>query len=310
MKKEYMILVAVIVCLSAYLFFHNEGQDNYKLPEIEKIDTAKVSSLVIEKQDRSVSLMRQKDFWSVTDNDYPADASMVDVLLDNLKMFKLTTLISQKSDLKRYHLDDDNRIKVIVFKKGKPDFTFSIGKEAPTGNHTFVMIDEDKNIYHAKGSFALDFDQDADAFRDRKFFEVKAEAVKRLNVVKNKLSRTVISKEDKNTKGEAQTSWQLSDGKPADKQKIDSFIASVSYLKCDLYPESISKKDVEKVKPICTIEIETQEKIFLNLYKFSDSTKTYGISSMNDYVFALSDFDAKEIIKSIDTFLGIEVKEK
>lgn len=310
MKKEYLILTALIVCLSAYLFFRSEGKDHYTLPELEKIEAVKVSKILIEKKGESFSLNRADKSWTVSKDAYPADSSMVDTMLDTLSRFKLTTLVSQKSDLKRYHLDPENRILVIVSHKGQQDFKFTIGKEAPTGNHTFVMIAGDKNIYHASGSFNFDFDQDVESLRDKMVFKVTSGAVKKARVTKEKTAKVVIAKEAKDDKGKVTKIWQTDDGKKVDKQKMDSFLASLSYLKCDTYPQTLSKKDLNDKKPFCTITIDGQETKSLRLFKLKDDDTVHGISTMNEYLFTFSDYDAKQIIENIDKFLGIKKEDQ
>jgi hypothetical protein len=313
MKKEYLILTMLILCLSAYLFFHNENQDHYQLPDLKKVNAKAISSIKIDRKGESMILKKKGDSWLVSENGFPADTSMVDVLLDTLRTFELTTLISQKSDLMRYQLDADNRIHVTVFQKEKPFFEFSIGKPAPTGNHTFVMVEGDKNIYHAKGSFTLDFDQEEAAFRDKKIFEVKPDAVTKVTVKKGRFAKTIEAVKKENDNGKIETRWQTESGKPFDKKQVDSFLASVSYLKCDTYQDEPSKTDLENQKPMGTITIDAKnakKSLSLKLYQTEDGTRTYGTSSMNDYAFAFNRFDINKITKSMDAFLGIPKTDK
>ncbi|MCP4671126.1 MAG: DUF4340 domain-containing protein, partial [Desulfobacula sp.] len=83
------------------------------------------------------------------------------------KTFKLTALVSQKSDLQRYELDEKKSIHVKLLEKEKTIFEFTMGKSAPSFNHTFAMIAGDKNIYHAKGSFRADFNKTVDEFKEK-----------------------------------------------------------------------------------------------------------------------------------------------
>lgn len=310
MKKEYLILAALIICLSAYLFFRNEGRDNYTLPETPKIDAQQVTAVLIEKKDQQIRLSKKDKTWVVSDNAYPADKSTVDSMLDSISRFKLTTLVSQKSDLKRYQLDPENRIQVTASVNGKETFTFTIGKEAPTGNHTFVMIASDTNIYHAAGSFGYDFDQDIESLRDKMVLRVTAPAVKQVSVSKDSISKTVIAKEEKDDKGKTTTRWSDQDDKPVAKTMVDGFIASLSYLKCDTYPQTQTKNEFNDKTPMLVIDVAEQEKKTLRLYKGDDDKTVYGISSMNDYLFTFSEYDAQQIIDSVDQFLGIEKKEE
>jgi hypothetical protein len=175
MKKEYLILVALILILGAYLLFHKENKNNYVLPKIAKIDISKITGLVIAKIQIPIEFTKKEGTWVITDKEYPADSSSVENMLDTLKTLKLSALVSEKEDLKRYELDDENVILVKAMNGQKIVFEFTIGKTAPSFNHTFVKLTSDKNIYQANGSFRAYFDKTLEDFRDKKVLEVKEE---------------------------------------------------------------------------------------------------------------------------------------
>ena len=310
MKKEYLILIALILIFSAYLLVHKENKDNYTLPEIEKIDVSKITGLIIDKKPESIKFTKKGKNWLLTDKEYPADSSSVENMLDTFKTLKLSALVSQKTDLKRYQLDDQNRIRVKVMEGAKAIFEFSMGKTAPTFNHTFVMLVNDHNIYHANGSFRSYFDKTVEDFRDKKVLEFKKESIKRFTVKKDGLSKTLVSKEE--TKGKEKTSvtWSFEDGTPADKEAVLNFLSSVSFLKCENFLDSPAKKSYEKEKPLCEIRLENKGGIQLTLFKGKKEDNLIGISSMNRYAFALSQFNGKEIVSNIEKLLGITKKEK
>jgi hypothetical protein len=169
MKKEYLILIAIIVFASSYLFLHKENQDNYKLPEIKTIDAAKITGIIIQKSKETINFTKKNDKWLLSDSDkeFPANSSFVKDMFDAVKTFKLTALVSRKSDLQKYELDQKKRINVQLSENNKTVFEFTIGKPAPSFNHTFVMIANDKNIYHANGSLKSDFDKTLDEFKEK-----------------------------------------------------------------------------------------------------------------------------------------------
>ena len=309
MKKEYIILTVLIVLLSAYLFFKKENADNYTLPAIEKVDAGAVTAVEIEKKNQpKIRLTRKDKTWTIAQDAFPADMNRVQTMLDTLKTFNLTALVSQKADTYRYLLDEQERIKVCYFIKDKEVFSFFVGKDVPTFNHTFVMLASDPNVYHAEGSFRRDFEHDVDGLRDKKILSISGKEVKQLSVSKDKLSKTVTATTSK-TEGEAQErSWKVPGGKPVDKKTVDSFLALFSFLKCDTYPLDLSKAGLEKQTPVYTVQIEAKKPVVLKLYKAGETKKWQGTSSMNDYAFLLNDFDAKKITQAIDTFLGIKKK--
>lgn len=165
MKKEYLILIGVIVLACVYLFTREESRDHYTLPEIEKIDTSQLTSILITKENETIFFQKENSEWTVTEEKLPTDRGSVQDMLDTVKTFKLTTLVSQKKDFQRYELDDKKRV-LVEFKKGtKTIFKMTIGKLAPGFNHTFVMVNDDTNIYHANGSFRGHFNRSADDFK-------------------------------------------------------------------------------------------------------------------------------------------------
>lgn len=314
MKKEYIILVVLIAGLSAYLMFHKESQDNYTLPTIEKIDTADVTSIEIKRQDQITRFTKTGDAWTMTEKKYPVDKALIAVMLDTIKAFKLTALVSQKSDLKRYDLYPEKQIQVNVFKGKKSLFEFNVGKEAPTYNHTFVMIKDDPNVYHASGSFKADFNKEPGDYRDKVILQVKEQAVKKFTVTKNQKSKTLVLNETKDDAGKTHRAWNFTDDASedilADSKKISSFLSSISFLKCDTYVEGKTPKNVERLTPSHALEIEADQTLTFKVYALPGKEQMYGTSSMNDYLFTLSEFDAKQILSGMDELLGEKSEDK
>ncbi|MCK5164625.1 MAG: DUF4340 domain-containing protein [Desulfobacula sp.] len=310
MKKEYLILIALILIFSAYLVLHKENKDHYTLPEIEKIDISKITGLVIDKKEGSIKFTKQEKNWVLTDKEYLADSPSVENMLDTLKTLKLSALVSQKGDLKRYELDDETRIRLKISEDEKTIFEFTVGKTAPTFNHTFVMLAKDKNIYYATGSFRSYFDKSVEDFRNKKVVEFKEESIKQLTIEKDGLSKTLISKEQKKDEKKVFLTWSSDDGTSVDKEEVSTLLSSVSFLECEKYLDSPAKNDLEKEKPLCKIHLENKGDIELTLYKTGKEDIIKGISSMNEYAFELSQFNSNEIISNIEKLLGITKEEE
>ncbi|OGR24305.1 MAG: hypothetical protein A2277_01945 [Desulfobacterales bacterium RIFOXYA12_FULL_46_15] len=310
MKKEYLILIVLILLFSAYLFLHKENKNTYTLPEIKTIDTAQVTGLILEKKDRTVQFTQKEKQWVLTDKEYPADPALVETMLNTLKTLKLSALVSEKQDLKRYELDDENRVLVKAMKNDETVFEFSLGKTAPTRNHTFVMIKEDKNIYHAGGDLKSHFDRTAEDFRDKKVLEFKDGSLKKVTLEKDGKSKTLISKEGKKDKEKTETVWSSEDGVSVDHKAVTELLSTLAFLKCQKYPDSPARTDLEKDKPLCKIILENEANLELILFKGDTEEKINGISSMNNYVFELSRFNGEQIISDVEKLLGIQKDEK
>ena len=314
MKKEYLILIVLILLFSAYLFLHKENKDNYALPEIKKIDASQVTSLILEKKEGVIKFTRKDKQWFLTDKEYPADQALVDSMLDTLRTLKLSALVSEKQDLKRYELNDENRILVKAMKEEDSVFEFVVGKTAPTQNHSFVMIKNDKNIYQANGNLKSNFDRMVEDFRDKKVMEFKEASLKKVTLEKDGKSRTLIpqevKKETEKDKGKTMAIWTSEDGASVDNQAVSTLLSTLTFLKCQKYLDSLTKAELEKTAPLCKITFENEGSLELILFQGDNEDKINGISSMNGYAFELSRFNGREINSTIDKLLGIQRTEK
>jgi hypothetical protein len=318
MKKEYLILILLILLFSAYLFLHKENRDHYTLPEISAIDPSQLTGLVLEKKDGAIRFARKDKQWVLTDKEYPADAASVQTMLDALKTLKLSTVVSEKQDVKRYELDDDHRIIVKALKGEESVFEFTLGKTAPTQNHTFVMLKDDKNIYHANGNLKPNFDKTLEDFRDKKVLEFKEASLKRIMLETGGKSKTLIpreeaseeKKEEAPDKEKSSVTWASEDGTPIDHEGLANLLSTLSSLQCQQYLESTDKTGLEKSKPLGRIVLETETRLELMLFKGDQEEQVNGISSMNGYAFELSRFNGKEILSNMEQLLGIQKETK
>ncbi len=308
MKKEYLILIFIILMLSAYLLLHKENKDNYTLPVIEKIDISKITEIRLDKEPESILFAKKNGQWVLTKKEYAADLRSIENMLDAFKTFKLTALVSQKGNLNRYELDEKKHIHVTVTDGARTVFEFTMGKTAPTFNHTFVMLADDSSIYHANGSFRSYFDKTADDFRDKKVLEFKEKSIRQFTIKKDGLSKTLISKQEKKDKDAPAVLWRYTDGSSADKETIGSLLSATAFLECDAYLKPNDKNDLLKKAPLCELKLENEKTVSLSLFKADTEDKLFGVSSMSDDAFSISQYTGKEIITHIEKLLGIETQ--
>ena len=308
MKKEFLILIAVIIMAGGYLFLHKEDQNTVKLPEIQKIDTSKITEMIIESSLGSIQFTKKEDNWVLTEKAFPADAASIQNMMDTFKSFRLTALVSEKTDLQRYELDKKQRVNVKLLENNSSFFELSIGKTAPSYNHTFVMINGNKNIYHANGSFRSDFKKALDDFRDKKVFQFKEKSIKKISIDKDLNEKTVVAQEKKNKQNNTSISWVAEDGTSIDRQAVSGLLSKLSFLECERYAEDLKKEDLKNKKKLFAIHLENSDRMELILYKSKKQEAFIGTSSMSDYIFYLSQFNGKEITEEINKILGIETE--
>ena len=85
LKKEYVVLAAVIMALLSYLSLRQSDRTHYKLPELPEVAADQISRLEIKTADASIVLNKKDNKWFVGPKDYPADAGKVSEMLNVVK---------------------------------------------------------------------------------------------------------------------------------------------------------------------------------------------------------------------------------
>jgi len=318
MKKEYLILVLLIFALSAYLVFKKDNQQNYTLPEPVKIEKGEIDQLIITQKKTSIELTKEKDTWGVSDKKldkkldkkYTADMSAVNKLLDVTRNLKVSGLISESRDISRYELDDDHFIEVKAFKGEELLLSFKIGKTAPSGNHTFIMLAGDTRIYQADQNFKNDFNTSVETLRDKQVLTFKEEGIKQITIEKGGMSKILTAVPSKDDTKKTFVSWKFEDGSSPEKEALTNLISSLSFLTCERFSDSLSRENLEKESPLLKIILENKPPIVLNLFDRNNEDTLVGTSSMTPYPFVLESYKGKDILSYADKLAGLEKEEK
>jgi len=324
LKKEYIILGLVILALVLYLVFHKTDRALYQLPALPEVAGKDIDRLDIKLADRSVELNKKDNRWRIAPADYLAETSQVDGMLDALEELMLTALVSESKSYARYDLSDDRKITVTAWDGDTEKRRIDIGKAAPTYQHTFVLLTDDPNIYHASGNFRSKFDKTVEKLRDKTVLSFEKKQVQSLRVTKGDKTRTfalstpsvdiAADQEKDNAEGSAPSSgpgmeWMTEDNEKADESTIDSLLTQLERMKCDAYQDNETKDDLGKAP--CRIELGGATARVLALYDKGEGEESRhpAASSDNDYPFYLSDYQGKNILEKIDKLLGIEESE-
>jgi hypothetical protein len=308
-KREYAILLVVIVALGLYLFFRSTDRTSYSLPEIPKLKTQDLTKIEISKEGHTATLTRQDGKWRVSPGDYPADTRLVDRILEDLAALKVTALVSETQNYARYDLDDSHQIRVTAYQDGKVVRAFQIGKAADTMRHTHIILADDANVYHAQGNFRNDFDQSVENLRDKTVLAFKPDEVTELLIqtADNALTITKTEppqpvketgspsdKSEENTPPMAPT-WQISNGQTVDNESVAGLLKDLAGLKCRAYLTDHAKTDFSK--PTYLIRIQSGETSTLEIFAPPDenASEVPARSSLRSDPFTLSDFDLDPI---------------
>ena len=316
LKKEFLILAAVIIGLSIYLVARKQDRALYELPQLPSVSGSEITRIEIMGPEAKLELNKVDGKWTVGSEKFPAAESQVRPMIDTIEKLSLTELISTSGDLARYDLTEDKTIHIKAWIGDSLKREFEIGKTAPSFRHTFVRISGNPNVYNARDNFRSKFDQQMTDLRDKQVLSFPASEIRQVQLTKGtdslQLERKEAAFETKDAQPtkdtetapvKAELVWQTADGKKADQAQIDSLLSTLSQLSCDSYVTDRKKEDFST--PIFAIRINGTQQYELAIFdKLStDSDKFPAISSHNDYPFYLAEWQTKNLMPEFQELL-------
>ena len=313
MKKEYLILAAVIVGLSIYLFARKTDRALYELPQLPEVSGKKISKIEISGPEGKMVLNRADEDWSIGPQKYPASKNKVEQMIDTIEDLTLTALISESKDYIRYDLSDDKKVSVKAWTGDSLSREFEVGKTAPSFQHTFVKLAGDAKVYHARDNFRNKFDQSLNDLRDKSVLSFAVNDIQEVNLTRGSESLMFSRKEastDKKSDSEtadkkqppkkAEMAWQTADGRKADQAKLDRLVSTLAQLNCEEFIDNRKKEDFSD--PIFTIQVKGTQDYTLSIFaKLKEDADNYpAISSQNEYVFLLAGWRADSLMPKFD----------
>jgi hypothetical protein len=334
-KKEYIILIALIIVLLLYLVLKRTDRIHYDLPELTPIDVSTLTRIEIIKPDGTITLVKKDTGWLIDPKGYPTDENKITSITDVVKNLQLTELASRSKNYTLYDLGEDKLIRVKAYQGDRVVREFSIGKTTPTNNHTFVKLEENDNVYNAAQAFRRHFETKPGDLRDKVVMKLDKNEISEIELTGKENEKFLFTKtakpvekptekpaepsnDKKDEKAEvkdtteppAESIWAMADGKEGNKSELDSLLNQLDDLKCD---EFIEDKTVDDFKdPIFTIRLKGKKDYTLSIYeKFEkkaegseSSVEVYPVvSSENPYPFTLGKYAADRLMKKKEDLL-------
>lgn len=326
MKKEYIILILVIVALGAYLALRSTDRTHYELPDLPQLESAKIDRVLITTTDSTIELVKKDADWFLEPQGYKADGIKVTNMVNAAAGLKITALVSEAASYQRYDLNDEAKINVQIFEGGKKQREFDLGKSAPTYQHTFARLADNPNIYHAQGTLKNTFDQSVEDLRDKTVLSIDKDAVttihlqkgeKTLTAVKAEIAAETESQSEEKEAADSKTTppappevqWQNDRGQEVDKAIVERMLTGTAKLQCEAYMDDAAKEKLQApvwALTLTTASGDTTLSVFAPAEK--DAYQIPARSSASPYGFLLSKSKAETLEKDMNRLLGIETK--
>jgi hypothetical protein len=310
LKKEYIILLLIIIALSVYLFTRNTDRTHYQLPEPAGLESGNITKIEISKEGGTIILKKRDNQWYLEPQGYLADTNKVNSMLSVFETLSLAALVSESKDYQRYDLHPAKRITAKAWQKDALVRNLDIGKAASSFRHTFVKLGDDSRVFQATDNFRSKFEQTQDDLRDRGVLSFKAGDIQTIQITKDQASVELVrhevpiepaasqtDKPDAPPPAAAKFEWQDRSGKKVDDQNLNRLLTTLGSLKCARYIDDRKKESFSKPIYVVTLKgaQEHQLDIFAKLEK--DAENYPAVSSGSDYPFLLSDNQVQQIMK-------------
>jgi hypothetical protein len=318
-KKEYLILIALIVVLGLYLGLRTRDRTHFELPRPAAQESGALDRLVIARPEGTLELVKKETHWVIEPQGYRADTITIKNMLNQLADLTVTDLVSESESYERYDLNSEKRINVQSFAGGQKTLEFDIGRPAATYQHTFIKLEGDPNVYHARGSLKNTFDQTTENVRDKVVLAFERSDVTAVEIRKGEKS-AILSKVDPTAQDpskvqdqaeqaeaqipDAQTGWLAEGDRKIDQAVMEQLLSAMSQLKCEGYLE----QPVEAPAPawVLTFKADQQAHSLTLFPKAQGGNRFAAKSSGTPYEFWLPEARVKVFEEQIDHLLGVE----
>jgi len=317
-KKEYIILIALIAIVSFYLFQKKTDKTNYQLPKIAKVQEIDITKLEIKGPEGTIVLNKKDGAWIIGSQQYLADSKKVKKILETISGFTLTALVSESKNYERYDLHDKKKISLKAWAGDELKSEFDVGKGASTYRHTFVKISQDDRVFHAQDNFRSRLDYTLDDLRDKKILAFSKDSISEIRFVEGKntklYTKKKIQKESKNSDKKnddkasddkatedqsAKTLWKTQGDEKVDQGKINGLLNTLSSLECDKFIEDKKKENFKNPQFVISLKGDKQYSLSIFAKSKDEEDKYPAISSQSDYPFMLSKWEADDILEKL-----------
>jgi hypothetical protein len=306
MKKEILILGAVIAALTVYLYQRSEDRTQYTLPTLAPVAAADIDKIQMTRGAETVVLVRQDGRWRIDPPGYPVDRRLAQEMLDTLSGLTLTALVSESKNYALYELDDAQKVNVKAWQGDQLKRDVDVGKAAPSFRHTFVRLAGDERVFHGRDNFSFRFRTRIEDLRDKTVLAFNRSDIQEIRITRNGNALTLVPgpapAETPPTGPAPANAWQSSDGRPANSAAIEALLAELANLQADAFIDDRDKTHF--TQPVFSIALKGSQAHSLDLFAPAggDPKDHPAVSSGSDYPFSLSEDHAQRIMKAPEAF--------
>lgn len=304
-RNELIILGIVIVALAAYVMLRHRGEVHYELPRLKPVAVEKPDRITIEKGDRTVTLNRTDDKWTIQSTGYRADRAKVEKIVNGLADLSITALAGAEGGLSRYELDDETRITVKAYAGDDLLRDIRIGKAAASYRHTFIQLPDDERVYHGSGNIRSSFDVDAEQLRSKQVLIFDRTAVTRLELSTGNSRLEMVRNTgqlDVNDTTAKPVMWTDGNGNKLDATRVDTLLNDLETMQCDTFLEPDDGSVSNEPHLVIMIHDGREHRLALFSPQNEGEEKWPGTSSTCETPFTIPEWKAEQLTKDFASY--------
>jgi len=309
-RKEVIIICTVIILLAGYLVLHNSNSVNYRLPVIKALKQKDIASIEISVSNTILVLSNNNDKWAVNPGDYPADEGKVKDIINSSSKINISSLASEAKSYGMYGLDESNRINLRVFSRAGVIRELGIGDAAPTGQHTYILLKNNPDVYLASGNFRPTFAVSLNVLRDKDIFKLSGDSITDIILtsgaaISKELVKTVkmLPANPTNTNLVRTDIWTSTTGEKINQDNVKNLAEALSTLNCGSFLDSSTNSYYLEKSPVYNIKF-TADRVY-SLKIFAREGNIYPASCPDiKGIFTLYQGTAENIMKKDKDLLG------
>ena len=224
-----ILLALFLVLLAAFAlsrFFSRDEERTYD-PEIIKIDSAQVTSIIIRSKTDSLTeilLRRENEHWTVSKHNktVPAARETVRELLSSLQVIKASHIAAKSSDKwEEYEVGDDKASHLSVYSGNKVLTDFYVGKflvnQEARQITSFFRLNDREEVFAVEGMAGMVFGQGFDSYRDKRLLDLDLNSIDQLK----------FEGDQHFMAAEKEGEWLLDGSERIDSNKIQGFLINL-----------------------------------------------------------------------------------
>jgi len=255
-KKEVIIIGILIIIFGGLYFLRNRDKVSYKLPTSPKIKKESVDEIKIKSEKNFFDIVKKGDKWYLKQDGIPVKEGFVNNILDNVSNMKFTACVSTSGNYEVYKLDT-KAITLEILANGKKLLELKVGKNSPTYTQTYVLLENDPNVYQIDGDLR------------NKVKKIKEDIIdtRVLNFDPEKVASVSFDYGNEKFKFEKKNGKWFEGEKEVNSNRVKEIITSLSTLSA---AEVLPKENLKDKKPEKTITITTDKDITLKCFGLKD----------------------------------------